>query len=157
VLDPNRIKTKVQLYKEEPAAKGTVAFVCIFTRQQYLRSTCICSPPRVPLHGPVRRNRPRQQISDTYKRRDWEPCSSSNGGKGTVATLAADKNGQAVGPRATCDIKGASRGTLLFVCASLHFRAACVIALEPSFPLCAPAVTKLRAGMSRDSCPATLN
>lgn len=76
VLDLNRIKTKVQLYKEEPAAKGTVAFVCIFTRQQYLRSTCICSPPRVPLRGPVRRNRPRQQISDTYKRRDWEPCSS---------------------------------------------------------------------------------
>ncbi|KAJ7825567.1 hypothetical protein B0H14DRAFT_3726289 [Mycena olivaceomarginata] len=60
------------------------------------------------------------------------PCAahSSNGGKGTVATLAADKNGQAVGPRATCDIK------------------ACVIALEPSFPLCAPAVTKLGADNS---------
>ncbi|KAF7349925.1 hypothetical protein MVEN_01293200 [Mycena venus] len=51
----------------------------------------------------------------------------ANGGQGTAVTPAANKNDQAVGPRATCDIK------------------ACVITLEPSFPLCAPAVTQLGA------------
>ncbi|KAJ7893352.1 hypothetical protein B0H14DRAFT_3427431 [Mycena olivaceomarginata] len=51
-------------------------------------------------------------------------------GKGTVAVPATDKNGQAVDLRATCDIN------------------LCVIALVPSFPLCAPAVTKLGADNS---------
>ncbi|KAF7368550.1 hypothetical protein MVEN_00178300 [Mycena venus] len=54
----------------------------------------------------------------------------TNGGKGTVTTPAANNNGQAVGPRATCDIK------------------ACVIALKPSFPQCQPAVAQLGADNS---------
>ncbi|KAJ7841687.1 hypothetical protein B0H14DRAFT_3457279 [Mycena olivaceomarginata] len=116
----------------DPAALQLGANTPLNNRMPCDRGQGYCRlPHRVcPLRSPVRRNRPRQQISDTYKRRDWEPCSSSNGGKGTIATLAADKNGQAVGPRATCDIK------------------ACVIALEPSFPLCVPAVMKLGADNS---------
>ncbi|KAJ7819556.1 hypothetical protein B0H14DRAFT_1354898 [Mycena olivaceomarginata] len=63
----------------------------------------------------------------------------ATGGQGTAATPATDKNGQAKGPRAACDVK------------------ACVIALGPSFPPCAPAVKQLGAGASRAPCPATLN
>jgi hypothetical protein len=81
----------------------------------------------------------------------------ATGGQGTVATPAADKNGQAKGRRAACDIKGASHGTLLFYRASLQFLIACVIALDPSFPPCAPAVKQLGAGASRAPCPAPLN
>ncbi|KAJ7229330.1 hypothetical protein C8J57DRAFT_1251933 [Mycena rebaudengoi] len=54
-------------------------------------------------------------------------AAAPNGGHGTVATPAANNIGQAVGPRATCDIK------------------ACVINLEPTFPLCAPAARQLGA------------
>ncbi|KAJ7251885.1 hypothetical protein C8J57DRAFT_1520206 [Mycena rebaudengoi] len=57
-------------------------------------------------------------------------AAAPNGGHGTIATPAAHETGQAVGPRATCDIK------------------ACVINLEPTFPLCAPAVTQLGADNS---------
>ncbi|KAJ7739202.1 hypothetical protein B0H16DRAFT_1759159 [Mycena metata] len=65
-------------------------------------------------------------------------AAAANGEQGTVATPAANNNGQAVGPRATCDIK------------------ACVIALEPSFPLCAPAVKQLGADNSFNTgCLAT--
>ncbi|KAJ7305595.1 hypothetical protein DFH08DRAFT_976165 [Mycena albidolilacea] len=54
----------------------------------------------------------------------------ATGGQGTVVTPAADENGQAKGPRAACDVQ------------------ACVIALGPSFPLCAPAVKQLGADTS---------
>ncbi|KAJ7837651.1 hypothetical protein B0H14DRAFT_3141328 [Mycena olivaceomarginata] len=57
----------------------------------------------------------------------------TTGGQGTVTTPATDKNGQAKGPRAACDIQ------------------ACVIALEPSFPPCAPAVKQLGADTSFNS------
>ncbi|KAJ7305652.1 hypothetical protein DFH08DRAFT_944971, partial [Mycena albidolilacea] len=54
----------------------------------------------------------------------------ATGGQSTVATPATDKNVQAKGPRAAYDIQ------------------ACVIALEPSFPPCAPAVEQLGADTS---------
>jgi hypothetical protein len=83
----------------------------------------------------------------------------ATGGQGTIATPATDKNGQVKGPRAACDIQCASHSTLFFYRASLQFLIACVIALELSFPPCAPAVEHLGTGASRSQtrCPATLN
>jgi hypothetical protein len=82
---------------------------------------------------------------------------AGSGRQGTAATPAGNDNGQAVGPRAACDIKGVSHSTLLFFRTLLQFLTACVNVLEPSFPLCAPAVKQLGAGASRAPFAATLN
>ncbi|KAJ7909304.1 hypothetical protein B0H13DRAFT_2492858 [Mycena leptocephala] len=93
------------------AAKGTAAF------------PTACAPCAAPFG-----------VTDPGTKSQTAPNGSTgnaSGGQGTLATPAANNNGQAaVGPRATCDIK------------------ACVIALEPSFPLCAPAVTQSGADNS---------
>ncbi|KAJ7909832.1 hypothetical protein B0H13DRAFT_2329976 [Mycena leptocephala] len=64
-----------------------------------------------------------------YKRRGWERSGRQRKARHRRCP-AGNNNGQAVGPRATCDIK------------------ACVIVLQPSFPLCAPAVKQLGADNS---------
>jgi hypothetical protein len=82
---------------------------------------------------------------------------AGSGRQSTAATPAGNNNGQAVGPRATCDIKGVWHSILFFYGALLLFLTACVNVLEPSFPLCAPAVTQRGASASRAPFLATLN
>ncbi|KAJ7909294.1 hypothetical protein B0H13DRAFT_1877795 [Mycena leptocephala] len=95
------------------AAKGTAAF------------PTACAPCAAPFGVTDPGNKPQTTTNGAAGN-----APAGSGRQGTAATPAGNNNGQAVGPRATCDIK------------------ACVIALEPSFPLCAPTVTQAGADNS---------
>jgi hypothetical protein len=134
------------------AAKGTAAFVSIFIHPPsrisllilILRLQPIACAPCVAQFGVTDPGNKSQRPTNGAT----GSAAAPNGGHSTIATPAANNIGQAVGPRATCDIKGASYSALIFFRASLQFLTACVINLEPTFPLCAPAARQLGAGAS---------